>query len=114
MAERKAYRLQMSPDLYRAVQDAAYNERISMNEFIAGALAAATGHAENPAVVGSIKLGWVKVARWGELPDRDDEGEPHVECPECGGEMRKDAAYIGLLSNGQHTQPVCAGCATSE
>jgi len=62
----------------------------------------------------AIVLGWLKLDRWGELDDHDDEGNLSVECPECGGEIDKDAAYIGILSSGQHIGPICAGCAISE
>lgn len=51
-------------------------------------------------------LGWVKLARWGEL-DED-------ECGECGQDLARANAYIALLSNGQHYGPVCSACATNE
>ena len=63
--------------------------------------------------VDALVLGWLKVARWGEIEDRDDEGNPFVECPECGQDMDKNNCYIALLSNGQHYGTVCNECATS-
>lgn len=110
MTKRKAYRLQLDPKLYNTVQEAAHDQRIPMNEFITNALVVAVDGNERKPIV----LGWVKLARWGELSDRDDEGRPAIDCPECGQGMTKDAAYIGLLSNGQHYGPVCDICAVSE
>lgn len=62
----------------------------------------------------AITLGWVKLARWGEVDDHDEDGNIAVTCPECGQDMDRSNCYVALLNNGQHYGPVCSACATSE
>lgn len=107
---RQSYRMQVPHELYKEVKRAAHDQGISMNEFIIQALSIAVDHNQDKPIV----LAWIKVARWGELSDRDDEGRPSIICPECGQMMDKGNCYIALLSNGQHYGPVCDICATNE
>lgn len=59
-------------------------------------------------------LGWIKIDRWGEVDEREEFDDATATCPECSQDINTAQAYIGLLDNGQHYGPVCAGCATSE
>lgn len=109
-AKRQSYRMQIDINLYQDVKKAAHNAGISMNEFIAQSLTVAVGYDENKPIV----LGWVKLSRWGEVDDHDENGNIAISCPECGQDMDRSNCYVALLSNGQHYGPVCSACATSE
>lgn len=86
-------------------QQSAANNRSQQQEIIARLEASRTD---------AIVLGWVKLARWGEVDDHNESGDIAPECPECGQDMDKANCYIALLSNGQHYGPVCDICATNE
>lgn len=103
------YRINIDRDLFDTLTEVAHQHRVSVNQLIVDTLAERF-HEQRHA----ITIAWIKVARWGELSDRDEEGNPSVICPECGQDIDKGNCFVALLSNGQHCGPVCDICATSE
>lgn len=61
-----------------------------------------------------VVVGWLKLDRWGELDQREEQDNPLAICPECGEGVDPADAWLAVIADGRVLGPYCGECATSQ